>query len=157
MKNYILILSILISIFGCRKIDLDKTESQLLGKWQLSEFLIDGKDELNTFKSDIYYFDYLIFYPKDQGSVVYCHNINSSHTQGIWKLSTTTNGQGVGEKLMLSLIEQSNLYQFNNKPKFFLYNNEWSWLVQKINNNKLIIEILSPKSYKLSFTKIGKF
>lgn len=155
MKNYLLILLILILFNSCRKIDLDKTESQLLGKWQLSEFLIDGKDELNTFKSDIYYFDYLIFYPKEQGSVVYCHNINSNQTQGIWQLNTTNNGQGVGEKLMLSLIEQGDLYQLFTKPKFFLYNNQWS--VQKLNNNKLIIEILTPKRYKLSFTKIGKF
>ena len=155
MKNYIIILSILISIFGCRKIDIDKSKEQLEGRWELKAYEVDGKDELTAFRSDSLYFDYLICYPYPDTNL-YIHTNSPEPLYGRWDI--LPNNFSYQAKMTLQLIPFSTPWR-----KSFFDNYYVGWSVTKINNNKLIIESetdnnqTSAKHIKLSFLKTGKF
>lgn len=140
---------------GCRKIDINKSEKQLLGKWKLMELQIDGSDALSDFKQSKAYFDYLIFYPESQGNKLYYHNMKQNPFTGTWNfISYDTKSLDLTlqqDKTSLGLLPNFGPIPFG------------TWKVEKLNNNKLIIEYdpttrsIVQENYKLSFKKIGNF
>ena len=51
MKNFILLTAILFSLAACKKIVSQNSNSSLIGKWQLSEYLADPGDGSGTWHS----------------------------------------------------------------------------------------------------------
>jgi hypothetical protein len=162
MKRVILLLFTFSLIISCRKIDVNKSGSQLLGKWELKELTIDGGDALANFKASAPYFDYFIFYPE---GVVYFNiiKLEQDKRQGTWGLEHFNPNE-----LTLTLAQNFSIliFFFSNSTERFgpFPSNFDSWNVQKLNNNKLIIDInytdnLSTieQNYKLSFVKTAKF
>jgi len=123
-------------------------EQQLLGKWEPVDLVIDGVNMFDDFKSDPAFFDYLIFYPQKDTNLT-IHYLRQLPATGKWEMTPS-----------LTIYPYLQGIPPKNYGKFFPYA---SWVIQKINNNKLILKVEDKNSQNVGITyvfalkKIRKF